>query len=135
MLLLALVTGCGGGDPAEPSAAKAKDVSASASASSPSVPPLQSAYDLCTGRYPAAASTLTAGDAGQTLIVDTGSEYGELDGVLCVFDQLATPESVTAAVSSTTAMMGTQDAEVAGYHYSWSYHPDNGLNMIITEAA
>jgi hypothetical protein len=29
-------------------------------------------------------------------------------------------------------MMGTQDADNNGIHYSWSYHPDNGVNMVIT---
>ena len=32
----------------------------------------------------------------------------------------------------TTAMMGVQDAKADGVEYSWSYHPDNGVNMVIT---
>ena len=131
VLCVGMLAGCGGDAPAR-SKAKA-DASQSPASSGPSTPPLQQSYDVCTGRYPAAASTLSVGDAGLTLIVDTGSEYGELDGVLCTFSQLETPESVTASVSSTTALMGTQEATTGGYHYSWSYHPDNGLNMVITE--
>ena len=29
-------------------------------------------------------------------------------------------------------MMGVQRGEDDGIHYGWSYHPDNGLNMVIT---
>jgi hypothetical protein len=30
-------------------------------------------------------------------------------------------------------MMGEQTATNNGITYRWSYHPDNGLNMVITE--
>jgi hypothetical protein len=29
-------------------------------------------------------------------------------------------------------MPGVQDAEHDGLEYSWSYHPDNGVDMVIT---
>jgi hypothetical protein len=68
-------------------------------------------------------------------MIDTESENGSLDAAVCVFEKIATPQSVIAAVDSTTAMMGVQQADQGELHYSWSYHPDNGLNMIITDAA
>ena len=64
-------------------------------------------------------------------MVDTRSKYGSASGVACVFQHLGTPSSITAKVDSTTAMMGEQSATHDGISYSWSYHPDNGLNMVI----
>jgi hypothetical protein len=54
-------------------------------------------------------------------------------GSVCVFDTLETPQSIIAAVDSTTAAMGVQLADDGDLHYSGSYHPDNGLNMVITD--
>jgi hypothetical protein len=31
-------------------------------------------------------------------------------------------------------MMGQQTAQESGLNYRWSYHPDNGLNMVITDS-
>jgi len=41
--------------------------------------PLQSAYDSC--NFGKGASTLESGDGGRTIIIDTGSQYGSIDGI------------------------------------------------------
>jgi hypothetical protein len=51
----------------------------------------------------------------------------------CLLGELGTPQSIIAQLGSTTALMGVQDATDDGLNYSWSYHPDNGVNMVITD--
>ncbi|MCF6507371.1 hypothetical protein E9549_08115 [Blastococcus sp. MG754426] len=78
-------------------------------------------------------STLSLEDDGNTIVIDTGSEYGDPSGYLCVIEQLDVPSSITAQMDRTNAMMGVQQAEHNGYEFSWSYHPDNGVNMVISD--
>jgi hypothetical protein len=91
---------------------------------------LQAAYDHCKAED--VDKTLELADDGATIVIDTRSEYGSTAGMDCVLGALTTPESIKAEIGRTTAMMGTQDADNNGIHYSWSYHPDNGVNMVIT---
>jgi hypothetical protein len=91
---------------------------------------LEGAYSQCQPQDE--DDTLELADNGATIIVDTGSEYGSTAGMDCVLDELGTPQSILAQLGNTTAMMGTQQADHDGVHYSWSYHPDNGVNMVIT---
>jgi hypothetical protein len=79
--------------------------------------------------------TLSLTDEGGTIVVDTRSEYGSVAGMDCVLEKLGTSESVKAEMGRTTAMMGVQEADEDGLHYSWSYHPDNGVDMVITDTS
>jgi hypothetical protein len=63
------------------------------------------------------------------------SQYGSVAGLDCILQTLKTPESITAEIGRTTAMMGAQQADSGGLRYSWSYHPDNGVNMVITASS
>jgi hypothetical protein len=128
-----LVTGlalsaCGGVD------TEAAKASASAAAE-PEQTRLAAAYDACTQRD--SGDTLSLEDDDTTIVIDTRSKYGDPAGYLCVLDQLDVPSSITAQMDRTTALMGVQDATQDGLDFSWSYHPDNGVNMVIidTEAA
>lgn len=94
-------------------------------------PPLQVAYGECIGGK--GWKTLTLGDEGRSLIIDTGSEYGPIEGLACVLGQLGTSQAIVAQMESTTAMMGVQEAEDDSLRYQFSYHPDNGINMVITD--
>lgn len=51
----------------------------------------------------------------------------------CLLGQLDTPESVLRQIGATTGLMGQLEEEADGFTYRWSYHPDNGLNMVVTE--
>ena len=110
-----------------------KQVAANASESSPATakPPLQVAYGECLGAK--GWKTLTLGDEGRSLIIDTGSEYGPIEGLACVLSELGTSQAIVAQMESTTAMMGVQEADDNSLHYQFSYHPDNGVNMVITD--
>jgi hypothetical protein len=86
--------------------------------------------------------TCTAGilaDDDHTLVVDmagddpgTGTET--FDGVLCVLDELDAPQSLVSRMESTRALDGMQSATWSSYEVTWTYHPDDGLDLIITYA-
>lgn len=77
-------------------------------------------------------------DDGNTLILDgEGDEDpngAPIERIACVLAALDTPASVTQRMDQTRALDGMQDATVDGLHYSWTYHPDNGLDIIIETA-
>jgi hypothetical protein len=111
----------------ENAAAAAASAAASAAAADAR---LSNAYKSCSWKD--TAKTVVLGDAGNSLIVDTRSKYTSMDGVACILSQLKTPTSITSSIDHTTSMMGERSEESAGLSYSWSYHPDNGLNLVIT---
>jgi hypothetical protein len=73
---------------------------------------------------------ITVADGGDSIIVEDAQE---VEGVGCVLGTLHAPQSLVSNMDSTTAMMGRQHEEHDGLTYDWSYHPDNGFNMTITE--
>lgn len=92
---------------------------------------LPAAYESCSASD--ADDTMSLADEGSTIVVNTMSEYGSTAGMECVLEALGTPESIRAQIGRTTAMMGVQDGENDGIEYSWSFHPDNGVDMVITD--
>jgi len=79
----------------------------------------------------------TLADDDHTLVVDmAGEEPGSgtetFDGVLCVLDELDVPQSLIARMESTRALDGMQSATWSSYEVTWTYHPDDGLDLIIT---
>lgn len=96
------------------------------------IDPLVAASTAC------AAGTL--GDDNHTLIVDMegedlGSGTATIDDVLCVLGELEAPQSVLAQMESTRALDGMQSATWSTYKATWTYHPDDGLDLILTETA
>jgi hypothetical protein len=121
-LAAACLSGCGDG-------AATAGATPTLSASADPIPRFQAAYSQCRDN----GATLTAADRLTTLIIDTRSKYGSYEALECVLDHLGTSRAIRAQMNSTTAMMGVQDAEEDGLTYKWSYHPDNGVNMVITD--
>jgi hypothetical protein len=94
--------------------------------------PLRDASTVC------GAGTLA--DDDHTLVVDmAGEELGtgvaSIDDVLCVLDELESPRSVIVRMQSTRALDGMQSTTWAGFEATWTYHPDDGLDVIVTHAA
>ena len=78
-------------------------------------------------------------DDGHTLVIDMrGDEYGtgslSSSEVGCLLGALNTPASVTSRMEATRALDGMQDASWAGLTATWTYHPDDGLDIIITDS-
>ncbi|RKN47714.1 hypothetical protein [Micromonospora endolithica] len=75
------------------------------------------------------------GDEGRTLTLrgqgkeSIGLGYSTLE---CYWSALGMPDSVKAEVGPTRALDGRRSGDWAGYHASWSYHPDSGLQMVLT---
>lgn len=79
---------------------------------------------------------LLLADDNKTLILDMeGDEAGSgllpFEDVQCVLYALDTPSSTLTLMGSTRAMDGRQSDSWDGIEASWSYHPDNGLDVIL----
>ena len=55
----------------------------------------------------------------------------EPEKVLCVMLELGAPQSVSTKVGQTRALDGTRETAWDGYAAQWTYHPDDGMNMLI----
>jgi hypothetical protein len=94
--------------------------------------PLEKARDKCAK----SGSGVKVEDNGRTLTIDTqgeddfsGATYAEYS---CVIDALDVPGSVRAKIGATRALDGMVTAEWNGFSASWNYHPDAGINMVIS---
>ncbi|SIT74172.1 hypothetical protein [Microbacterium sp. RU33B] len=85
-----------------------------------------------------AARTCGAGDVlddGRTFVVDVeGEDAGSGDVSLskldCLFARIGVPSSVQTKMYDTRALDGRQSADWDDVEVSWSYHPDDGLDII-----
>lgn len=81
---------------------------------------------------------ITVGDGGSTLLIDHDGEDdtggASIDDVASVLFALGMPDSVVAQIDSTRALDGRQSASWDGFEVSWAYHPDTGIDMIVTES-
>ena len=93
---------------------------------------LQKAYDNCTAQD--SGDTMDVTDGGHTLVFDTGST-GDVDGVGCAVVDLNTPDRIITNMDATSAMMGRQSEKANGLLYEWSYHPDTGMQLVISDNA
>jgi hypothetical protein len=75
-------------------------------------------------------------DGGKTLILNVINPEAGLgpvspENLACVLRELGTPAYVVAQMAQTRALDGRQTATWGDLEASWTYHPDNGLNLII----
>ncbi|THV22824.1 hypothetical protein [Glycomyces paridis] len=84
------------------------------------------------------SSDVRIGDEGATLVIDRagaeempGATLSQLD---CLLGELDVPDSVVERIQNTRALDGYQEADFDGYTASWTFHPDDGLNLTITTA-
>ncbi|UEJ82679.1 hypothetical protein Bra3105_17915 [Brachybacterium halotolerans subsp. kimchii] len=131
-IMTILVASCGVAEKAE----------SAPTSTAPPTPPLQAAAQTC--NLPDAA----VGDGGKTLILDgagkddknyVDGEWTTTEGTLpiedigCALRTVGAPDSVVSMMEGTRAIDGRQSQDAGDYTYSWSYHPDSGLDIIITE--
>lgn len=89
-----------------------------------------------------AARSCSAGelaDDDHTLMLDMmGEDYGSgsetIEDVACVLAALDAPSAVAYRMDGTRALDGMQSATWGAYSATWTYHPDDGLDLIITVA-
>lgn len=80
----------------------------------------------------------TLGDGGYTITMK-GQPDGKTTGLdvtdmACVLRAVSVPDSVVSQMDSTRALDGMQKASWDKFAASWTYHPDNGLRIILTES-
>lgn len=81
---------------------------------------------------PDPAVTAIVADRGRTMVLNRVGQIGPtVSEAVCVLYELGAPYSVPARIDRTRAVDGTQVAEWDGIRASWTYHPNNGLNLII----
>lgn len=94
--------------------------------------PLEAAREACGADVDRYAEL---GDDGDTLTLrsrgkeNNGLSFAQLE---CYWSELEMPDSVEAEVGATRALDGRQSGEWEGIRASWSYHPDDGVQMIFT---
>lgn len=79
---------------------------------------------------------ITLGDEGTSITFDmrgedetSGADYVE---IACLFAELDIPSAVTSHIDQTTSMDGRQTETWDNLTVSWSYHPDRGLDGVLT---
>lgn len=101
-----------------------------AASSSPASTPIRDAYFRCgqVGRVADQDHTIELDTQGDALTRADATE------VNCVLSQLGAPEYIFRTIMQTRAIDGRQREQWKTFEASWSYHPSNGLNVIIHDA-
>jgi hypothetical protein len=76
-------------------------------------------------------------DGGRSLMIDTKGDV-DTDGatpntLICAMEYLKAPGAVIEHMDSTRALDGRQTDSWAGFEAGWTYHPDDGVNMVIRQ--
>ena len=98
---------------------------------------LRQAYDKVKLQYSSATLCYEIGDDGSYIEVDTNPlDFDDFYNptytkVIEAFnEELGVPDYVYKLMITTTALQGRQTETVNGLIISWTYHPDNGLEVI-----
>lgn len=77
-------------------------------------------------------------DDGDTLLINGKGDEDTTgvtpDALKCLISALDAPTAVQAHMYDTRALDGRQEESWDGFTASWSYHPDNGLDLIIRKS-
>lgn len=95
--------------------------------------PFPSALDAC--GISDDDSYIYIGDSGKSLLMDGEGEtsYGAPSSdVWCVLEALDVPESTVAQMEKTSSLMGVVSDSWDGISAEWTYHPDNGFDVVLT---
>jgi hypothetical protein len=91
----------------------------------------QSAIDTCK-----VGSGAEVGDDGQTLTLNKISLSGpgsmSASDAACVLKELHISSAALNRMGQTNALAGVQSADWDGNHATWTYSPDDGLNLVIS---
>jgi hypothetical protein len=89
----------------------------------------QKAYESC-----GTPSGVSVSDNGTTISIDTIGETdysgASFSDAVCIINALKTPTYIMDNMDTTNSLMGRQTDSFNGIDVSWSYHPDNGLQVV-----
>lgn len=80
-----------------------------------------------------AGSNVEILDGGEAVEMLRVSKYDgpPFSGLTCLLDRLDAPSSVESEIGQTRALDGRQQDEWDGFSIAWSYHPDDGVSVLI----
>ena len=106
-------------------------------------PIIHAAQEAMTPRFETAAEAcelvplLVVADKGKTLTLTTagksGASYTDIEDVACVLTKLEVPSYVVSHIDSTRALDGQQTDEWDGISARWTYHPEDGLHLVLRD--
>jgi hypothetical protein len=76
----------------------------------------------------------TVDEDGSSLYMDGDGEESlgvNVDYQVCVLGALDVPDNIINRMSNTTSLMGMQTGSWDGIAASWTYHPNNGLDVLL----
>lgn len=83
-----------------------------------------------------AADGVDIGDGGRTISFDTrgaeDSSGASFEDVACILVAVDTPDAVISRIDATRALDGTQTANWGSISASWGFHPDRGMQLVLT---
>lgn len=121
-------TGCAGSAAPEPEDTGAADREAERVAAL-RLEEIDDALDVC---YILPGDLVTLLDDGASVELSEVSTGGPtFDQLTCALKQLDAPESVGVKIAQTRALDGRQSDEWGNFAISWTYHPDDGANVLI----
>ena len=104
---------------------------------------IHAAQEAMTPRFETAAEAcelvplLVVADKGATLTLTTAGEsgvsYTDIEDVACVLAKLEVPSYVVSHIDSTRALDGQQTDEWDGISARWTYHPEDGLHLVLRD--
>lgn len=129
VLMALTLSACGGPSDASTPAAS------STTSSAPPEPKIRQASRSC---HLDGSAYATLGDGGYTITLkgqpDAGTTGLPIKDIACVLRAVSVPDSVVSQMDSTRALDGMQKAAWDKISASWTYHPTNGLKVILTES-
>lgn len=113
---------------------------ASASATSPTAETIPATPSLRDAVYGCDMHVSVLMDDGETLMLDgageddshNSSSTHSMEEIACILVELGTPDSIIGKMNSTRALDGMQTDSDGSFEYTWTYHPDDGIDIIIT---
>ena len=108
-------------------------------------PIIHAAQEAMTPRFETAAEAcelvplLVVADKGTTLTLTTAGKsgksasYTDIEDVACVLTELEVPSYVTSHIDSTRALDGQQTDEWDGISARWTFHPEDGLHLVLRD--
>lgn len=122
-LLAALLAGCGGQTTSAPTATETPK---------PEIVKARISCELEGDKY------AKLGDGGYTITLQGRPKYRSEglspDAIGCVLAAVDTPDSIIEQMDSTRALDGMQKASWDKYSATWTFHPDDGAKIILSQS-